>query len=240
MAKVTASPDFIEVFDDALDRRACDELVERFGHSGAAQRGRAGGSVNPTVKDSWDITISGMPEWREVEIALNKAVIAGLLRYVRKYPHVVLGPFATKVTDAETGKERLAEGPDLVKDENLLTRLATSVLRPGSINLQRYIADSGGYPRWHSEHTPMVDQGESLHRVVLWTIYLNDGFQDGETEFLYQHRKIRPRAGSLLIAPASFTHTHRGNRPRGRDKYIATSWILFWRAERLYGPPQGH
>jgi hypothetical protein len=236
MGKLSVSPDFIEVFDDALDRKACDEIVERFARSGAAQRGRSGANLNTAVKDSWDITISGAPEWRETEVALNKAVIACVLRYVRKYPHVVLGPFATNVTDAATGNERLAEGPDLAKDEGLLTRLVTSVLRPGSINLQRYIADTGGYPRWHCEHLPLMDQGESLHRVVLWTIYLNDDFQQGETEFLYQGRKIRPRKGSLLIAPASFTHTHRGNRPRGSDKYIATSWILFWRAEKLYAP----
>ena len=45
-----------------------------------------------------------------------------------------------------------------------------------------------------------------------------------------------PKAGSLLIAPAAFTHTHRGNRPVGGDKYIATSWILFQRAEQIFGP----
>ena len=78
--------------------------------------------------------------------------------------------------------------------------------------------------------------GESLHRWLLWTIYLNEGFEAGETEFLYQDRRIEPRTGRLLIAPTAFTHTHRGNRPRGGDKVIATSWILFQRAEALYPP----
>jgi hypothetical protein len=48
-----------------------------------------------------------------------------------------------------------------------------------------------------------------------------------------------PKTGSLLIAPTAFTHTHRGNMPKGGDKYIATSWILFNRAERLYAEPGG-
>jgi hypothetical protein len=51
-----------------------------------------------------------------------------------------------------------------------------------------------------------------------------------------------PKTGSLLIAPTAFTHTHRGNRPEGGDKYIATSWILFQRAEAIFGraePPPG-
>jgi hypothetical protein len=74
---------------------------------------------------------------------------------------------------------------------------------------------------------------------VLWKIYLNDDFREGETEFLNQNRKIAPRTGSLLIAPTPFTHAHRGNMPKGGDKYIATSWILFRRVEAMYAPPPG-
>jgi hypothetical protein len=109
------------------------------------------------------------------------------------------------------------------------------VFRFGSINIQKYVADQGGYPYWHCEQYPKLDQGEALHRALLWTIYLNDDFDAGETEFLYQERKVKPRTGSLLIAPAAFTHTHRGNRPTGGNKYIATSWILYQRAETLFG-----
>jgi hypothetical protein len=110
-----------------------------------------------------------------------------------------------------------------------------TVFRPGYVNVQKYIADQGGYPYWHCETYPRAADAEQLHRVLLYTIYLNDGFAQGETEFFHQARKIEPRTGSLLIAPAGFTHTHRGNRPRGGDKYIATSWILFARAEQIYG-----
>lgn len=38
----------------------------------------------------------------------------------------------------------------------------------------------------------------------------------------------------MVIAPAGFTHTHRGLVPRSNDKYILTSWVLFNRAEKLY------
>ena len=110
-------------------------------------------------------------------------------------------------------------------------------LRPGPINLQWYRAGEGGYPYWHCELYPRGADCETLHRHLLWTLYLNDGFGGGETEFLFQQRKVVPRTGDLLIAPTAFTHTHRGNRPRGGDKYIATSWILFQRAESLYGAP---
>ena len=69
----------------------------------------------------------------------------------------------------------------------------------------------------------------------MWTLYLNDDIDEGETEFLFQGRKIVLRTGSLLIAPIAFTHAYRGNRPQGDDKFIATSWLLFQSAQKLFG-----
>ena len=113
--------------------------------------------------------------------------------------------------------------------------LACICLRPGPVNLQWYAAGEGGYPYWHCELYPRDAAAETLHRHLLWTLYLNDGFDEGETEFLFQRRRIVPRTGSVLIAPTAFTHTHRGNRPQGGDKFIATGWILFQPAARLFG-----
>ena len=66
-------------------------------------------------------------------------------------------------------------------------------------------------------------QNHHLDKVVI-QLYLNDDFQGGETEFLYQNRREEATAGDVLIFPAGFTHTHRGNPPIGGEKYIATSW----------------
>jgi hypothetical protein len=129
---------------------------------------------------------------------------------------------------------RLAAEDVAAMDDDALAPLAAACLRPGATNLQWYRADSGGYPYWHCELYPRDPQCETLHRHLLWTIYLNAGFEAGETEFLFQRRSIAPRTGDLLIAPTAFTHTHRGNRPRGADKFIATGWILFQRAETLF------
>jgi hypothetical protein len=119
--------------------------------------------------------------------------------------------------------------------EDRYAHLLGRVFRFGTINLQKYLEGQGGYPHWHSEVYPLLPDAETLHRVLPWKIYLNDVPEAGETEFHYQQRKITPRTGSLLIAPAGFIHTHRGNTPHGANKYIATSWILFNRAERTYG-----
>jgi hypothetical protein len=229
--------DFIEVFEDALPPAVCAALLERFERSDQGQPGRVGGGVMPELKDSLDISISGRPEWRDVEAQLNAAVFRGLLAYLRRYPHTLIAPLMLEVPGPDGARHRLTPERLQAMDDASLTPVVQTVLRPGNINLQRYTGGRGGYPYWHCELYPRDPHAETLHRHLLWTIYLNDGFAEGETEFLYQQRKVAPRTGSLLIAPAAFTHTHRGNRPQGGDKFIATSWILFQRAEALFGKP---
>ena len=231
-----SSPDFIEVFPNALSAVACAALLARFEACGQAVPGRVATGVRPELKHSRDISLHGRPEWKDAEEQLNRAMFAGLLAYVRKFPYILLAPLMFQWPDAETGALRPMRAEDFAGfDDQTLTDIVFTTLRPGPINLQRYTADQGGYPYWHCEQGPGDPTGEMLHRVLLWTIYLNDGFDEGETEFFHQDRKIVPQAGALLIAPTTFTHTHRGNRPLRRDKYIATSWVLYKRTEALFG-----
>lgn len=79
----------------------------------------------------------------------------------------------------------------------------------------------GGYHVWHYEN-----QG-AFHsqRTLVWAIYLNDiPENEGETEFLYQKRRIQPKRGTCVIWPAAYTHVHRGNPVYTHNKYILTGW----------------
>lgn len=80
-----------------------------------------------------------------------------------------------------------------------------------------------GYHLWHCEAS---DKNMS-NRLLAWTAYLNDDFEAGETEFLYQQYRYKPSKGDCIIFPAAYTHTHRGNPPIGGDKYIITGWVEF-------------
>lgn len=105
-----------------------------------------------------------------------------------------------------------------------------SILTQGKTNactmkLQR-TDPGGGYHIWHSE------QGNGVHanRVLAYMLYLNTLNEDeaGETEFLYQQRRIKPEENTMVIWPATFTHAHRGNTVFGeRSKYIATGWFYY-------------
>lgn len=82
----------------------------------------------------------------------------------------------------------------------------------------------GGYHVWHCE----ADCKAHGDRVLVWTLYLNDiPDGEGETEFLWQGLRVNPKAGTLCIFPAAFTHTHRGNPVHSCNKYIATGWYSF-------------
>ncbi len=233
------APDFIEVIDGALDPKVCAELIAAFESSNKVVRGATAGGVNTRLKDSWDLDITRNREWKSAENLLNGAMMQGMLAYLRKYTYLALAPTALyrKASGSDTTMAMLGIEDVRALPDADLQRLVIQLFRPGGINLQRYFADQGGYPYWHSEIAPRAGHDDNLHRVLLWTIYLNDGFDAGETEFLYQTRRIVPKTGSLLIAPAGFTHTHRGNMPVGGNKYIATSWVLFQRAEQIYADP---
>lgn len=227
--------DFIHVTPGALDPATCAAIVARMRQSSALGPGQVGGGVHPELKHSRDLSLTGRADWADVEQTLNVAVYAGLLAYLRRWPQALIAPLMLQQPDAQGRLRRLGADDLAAMDSRALGQLARTCLRPGQINLQWYADGEGGYPYWHCELYPRDAQGETLHRHLLWTVYLNDGFDDGETEFLFQQRKVTPRTGDLLIAPTAFTHTHRGNRPRGGDKFIATSWILFQRADQLYG-----
>lgn len=81
----------------------------------------------------------------------------------------------------------------------------------------------GGYHVWHFEQGP----GMHANRVLVYILYLNSlKNEGGETEFLYQRKRIEPEENLMLIWPASFTHTHRGNPVLGNNnKYIVTGWF---------------
>jgi hypothetical protein len=228
-------PDFIEVIHNAIPADACAAILAQMRTSAQLQPGEVGSGVFPELKHSKDLRISGRPEWRQVEIQLQQAVFSGVLTYLRRYPQALISPLMLQVQDNDGTARRLKAEDFPGMDDPALSELARTCLRPGAINLQWYAAGEGGYPYWHCELYPRDPAGETLHRHLLWTLYLNDDFDAGETEFLFQDRRIAPRTGSLLIAPTAFTHTHRGNRPQGGDKFIATSWILFQSAEKLYG-----
>jgi len=89
------------------------------------------------------------------------------------------------------------------------------------VNIQKY-NPSGGYHAWHHERGGSAEPFISRHLVFM--TYLNDVTDAGETEFYYQHLKIKPQKGLTIIWPAEWMYTHRGVTSLTQEKYIVTGW----------------
>lgn len=86
--------------------------------------------------------------------------------------------------------------------------------------IQRYTKCEGRY----AYHEDFSVNNDKSYRVLTYLWYLNDIDEGGETEF-FGNFKIKPRAGKLVIFPASWTYPHTGLIPISNDKYILTGWI---------------
>lgn len=96
-------------------------------------------------------------------------------------------------------------------------------VRCTSVKVQKTVPGAG-YHIWHCEQ----NEGDMANRVLAYSLYLNTLGNNcaGETEFLYQKLRIPPKENSVIIWPATYTHTHRGNVVHGHDaKYIVTGWF---------------
>ena len=97
-----------------------------------------------------------------------------------------------------------------------------------NINLSCYnfkmhkVKEGQGYHVWHHEND---GSGALCRRMLAWMTYLKVPEEGGETEFLYQSKRIEPEMGKTLIWPAHFTHLHRGNPPLKGEKYYITGWF---------------
>ena len=103
---------------------------------------------------------------------------------------------------------------------NEFSTLANMHMQGHGLKMKK-IKPGGGFHNWHYESI-----GERSPRKVVVQLYLNDIEEAGETEFLYQNKRISPKQSRMLLWPADWTHAHRGNPPIGKEvKYILTTWL---------------
>jgi len=91
-----------------------------------------------------------------------------------------------------------------------------------SLKIQKTLPTEG-YHVWHLEHNKGFDNEP---RAFVFSIYLNDVEEGGETEFLHFSKRVKPKTGRIVIWPAGFPYVHRGNPPLSGEKYILTSWMM--------------
>ncbi|CUS48712.1 MAG: 2OG-Fe(II) oxygenase superfamily [Idiomarinaceae bacterium HL-53] len=219
--------DFIGIYDNALPDELCEELIAVFESSPHLVEGKTGHGVEKDKKVSHDLYLDQHAEYQSLVNRVRTLTAQKILEYFQTYHFGLIAPVALKVKHPLTGQvvnlthENFAE---VAKGNE--AHYMKLLYRLGAIQAQRYRADEGNYNYWHCEVYPQPNSTEALHRTLLFMFYLNDVAEGGTTDFYYQNKQIEPRKGRMVIAPAYFTHTHRGTTPRSNDKYILTSWVL--------------
>ena len=167
------------------------------------------------VIDMFELATADLNAWDQFHIQEEKRHGGKINRETQS---VQLNPFSSMLT----GMVNKFLQPCLTEYIERYAALKQTTIFSPEVKVQK-TADGGGYHTWHYESSAY----DSARRCLTWMIYLNDVPPgSGETEFLYQKLRIQPTRGTIVIWPAGFTHTHRGNPVYNATKYIATGWYI--------------
>ena len=194
--------DFIGVFDGAFDKEYCDSLINIF---------EVSAEMNKTIS--------------RVDYGYTQQKADNTMYYMSEdlFSNQQTSQTFTNLKVLQTFNKTMWQCYNIYcKKYGSLKELGRHQLNP-DIKIQK-TNPSEGYHVWHCEHGDLT----SSTRLVLVMLYLNDVEEGGETEFLYQSRRIEPKMGRLVFCPAFFTHTHRGNPPLKGNKYMMNGWIQFF------------
>jgi len=75
------------------------------------------------------------------------------------------------------------------------------------------------------EYKAHYDGGIREARSISPILYLNDDYEGGELEFVNFGIKIKPKAGSLYIFPATFPYAHIAHPVTKGTKYAIVTWL---------------
>ena len=80
---------------------------------------------------------------------------------------------------------------------------------------------------YKSEHCEQNGDELNSRRMLVWMIYCNTIKKGGETYFPQQDLSVKPEEGTVVIWPASWTHSHQGKPAPKENKYIITGWASY-------------
>lgn len=196
---------FIGIFENAIDSHKCDKIIDHFRlvqhNKLTLSRQQIDQRIKKTEKDTQNYFLKDQRFDRDIQETI-----------ISKTDNWILDEFKRSAWSCYTLYSEKFGILDSLGKHALSTHVKIQKSLPGE-----------GYHMWHCESDCIA----TSHRIALVLMYLNDVEEAGETEFLYQSLRIKPKKGTLIICPSNFSHTHRGNPPLLGEKFIITTWIEF-------------
>ena len=97
------------------------------------------------------------------------------------------------------------------------------------LRMKRFLVGDGGPDAEQFKNHVDVVTREGAKRFLILMVYLNDDFDNGETEFPIFGDKVKPEKGKLLVFPPLWQYLHRGNPPTGNGyaKYFLMTYLNY-------------
>lgn len=166
--------------------------------------------------------------------ATFKAIQPGVTDYMQRHRTMLTEAGAPQLRDPKTGttiQVNLETWDQLDKalDGKLASHLSAMIFCFGGWSIDRLVEQTP----WKSGVFPEPGSTDALHRVLSVTVFL-DEIGGGDLEFLQQEITVKPKKGTLVLAPAAWTHTRRFQAP-DRELHVLSGWLKFQPADVLYG-----
>ena len=199
--------DTIGVYENALSKDMCDEIIEEFkkredlhykGFSLRVKQGEQDQHFFDNIKNTIEMRIDNQgvgkfDEWCKV---FQKASWESVVDLLGKFGyHDRFNPY--------------------------------SVVSFGEVHwpvwkVNSYEKNKGHYNTFHTEQPY---HKKTCNRLFVTMFYLNDIEEGGETWFPFSNIELKPKAGTSVVGPAGWPWVHRANKPVSNKKYIITSWM---------------
>lgn len=194
---------FIHIDHNNLSKEICNEIIKKFENDDYKLDGTfRDGQVNKEVKDTLDLKITSIDNWKEID------------NYLFEKLHVSLDVYCNKLIK-DINNVVIS---DINRNIYLNDFTVNRQLRDYGYQIQKYEKNKGHYT-WHNDF--ILEKKELRYISFIW--YLNDIIDGGESEFLFG--KIKPTSGKLLFFPSTWTYIYRENVPISDNKYVIVGWL---------------
>ena len=183
----------IEFYEDNLDHTRSSEVYSAQNHENLQ-------SVDRVGRKSTEMSVP-------LDAPVDNLISSKINQYFAQY-HWDIG----KMFDDEWEQNQERDVPT-----NLLQNF---VYEDEGYSIVKYDSNDGFF-EWHFDR--LDDDRKSRQRAFSCLIYLNDNFEEGETDF-YWH-KIIPKTGKIAFFPSAHQWVHKGRVPKNGCKYIITTWL---------------
>jgi hypothetical protein len=205
--------DFIGVWENFVPGPFCDQCISWF----ESLLNKTGSFVGPD-----DFTFGEKPD-PDDQTRFDDNIMNGAVQYGSNLTRKDVSVLTNYVNQGMTYQANQFLKSCMIHYMSEYGQLKNVPMVSGDVKMQK-TGPAGGYHQWHYENSA----ASHAQREVTWMLYLNDipEGEGGETEFLYQKRRIRPTKGTMVFFPAGMTHVHKGNTLFNGDKYILTGWYI--------------